>query len=335
MLPATTWSGSISGCRNVGGMKVAILDDYQNVALELADWDSLNAEVEVFTEHIADRDELVRRLAGFQVIVAMRERTPFPEELLARLEALELLVTTGRRNASIDVAAARRHGITVCGTGYLPHPTAELTWALILAWMRHLPLEARAMREGRWQSTVGNSLHGATLGLLGLGTLGSRVARIGQAFGMRTIAWCRNLTSERAAEHDVTAVSKEQLLAESDVLSVHLVLSARSRGLIGAPELAAMKPTALLVNTSRGPIVDEAALVDTLRERRIGGAALDVYGQEPLPADHPLRTLPNVLLTPHIGYVTRDVYEVFYRDAVADIVAYQAGDPLRVLDAGS
>src|SRR5690606_30921350 len=275
---------------------------------ELADWDSLNAEVRVFTEHIADPDELVRRLAGFDVVVAMRERTPFPESVLSRLPDLRLLVTTGQRNASIDVEAARRHGILVCGTGYLPHPTVELTWALILAACRNLPTEFQAMRDGGWQTTIGTGLRGKTLGVLGLGRLGSQVARVGQAFGMRTIAWSQNLTAERAAEHDVTAVSKDELLAASDVLTVHLVLSARTRGLIGAAELGA------------------------LREGSIGGAALDVYDEEPLPADHPLRTLPNVVLTPHIGFVTRDVYEVFYRDAVADIAAYQAGAPVRVIE---
>ncbi|WP_019810566.1 D-2-hydroxyacid dehydrogenase family protein [Saccharomonospora halophila] len=313
-------------------MRIAILDDYQNVARDLADWDSLGAaEVTVFTDHVADRDELVRRLAGFDVVVAMRERTPFPEPVLARLPDLRLLVTTGARNASIDVAAAARHGVVVCGTGYLPHPTVELTWALILAAQRHLPTEVAAMRAGGWQSTLGTGLRGSTLGLLGLGRLGSQVARVGQAFGMRTLAWSRNLTAERAAEHDVTAVSRETLVAEADVLSVHLVLSERTRGLIGAAELAAMKTTALLVNTSRGAIVDEDALVAALRRGEIGGAALDVYEHEPLPADHPLRSLPNALLTPHIGFVTRDVYEVFYRDAVADIAAFQAGTPTRVL----
>ncbi|NIJ11657.1 phosphoglycerate dehydrogenase-like enzyme [Saccharomonospora amisosensis] len=314
-------------------MKIAILDDYQNVALSLADWNSLHADIEVFTRHIADRDELVRRLAGFDVVVAMRERTPFPDGVLAGLPDLRLLVTTGHRNASIDVAAATRRGIVVCGTGYLPHPTAELTWALILAALRHLPKEERAMREGGWQTTLGTSLHGSTLGLLGLGRLGSRVAGIGQAFGMRTIAWSHNLTQERAAEHGVTAVSKERLFAESDVLSIHLVLGERTRGLVTAAELAAMKPTALLVNTSRGPIVDESALVQALRQGTIGGAALDVYDTEPLPADHPLRSLPNTVLTPHIGYVTRDVYEVFYRDAVADIAAFAQGAPIRVVTA--
>ncbi|WP_433409946.1 D-2-hydroxyacid dehydrogenase family protein [Saccharomonospora azurea] len=312
-------------------MRIAILDDYQNVALTLADWDSLDAEVRVFTEHIADQDELVRALAGFDVVVAMRERTPFPAALLSRLPDLRLLVTTGQRNASIDVEAARRQGIVVCGTGYLPHPTVELTWALILAAARHLPTEVQAMREGGWQTTLGTGLRGRTLGLLGLGRLGSQVARVGQAFGMRTIAWSQNLTDDRAAEHDVTAVSKNELFASSDVLSVHLVLSKRTRGLVGAKELAAMKSTALLVNTSRAPIVDTDALLEALRQDTIGGAALDVYDVEPLPADHPLRSMPNVVLTPHIGFVTRETYEVFYRDAVEDIAAFRRGEPVRVL----
>ena len=312
-------------------MKIAILDDYQNVALSLADWDSLGAEIEVFTSYIGDPDELVKRLAGFEVVVAMRERTRFPAELLARLTDLRLLVSTGRRNAAIDLAAARRYGIVVCGTGYLPHPTAEHTWALILAAVRHLDTELPAMRAGGWQTTVGTGLSGRTLGLLGLGNLGSRVARVGQAFGMETIAWSQNLTVERAAGHGVTAVSKEDLFARSDVLSIHLVLSRRTRGLAGPAELAAMKPDALLVNTSRGPIVDEAALLDALRRKAIGGAALDVFDIEPLPPDHPLRGLDNVTLTPHLGYVTRDVYEIFFRDAVENIAAWIAGSPLRIM----
>jgi phosphoglycerate dehydrogenase-like enzyme len=312
-------------------MKIAILDDYQGAALGFADWDSLGADIEVFTEHIADPDDLAQRLAGFDVVVAMRERTRFPAEVLARLTDLKLLVSTGRRNAAIDVEAARRQGVLVCGTGYVPSPTAEHTWALILAAARNLGTELPAMRDGGWQTTIGTGLTGATLGLLGLGNLGSRVARVGQAFGMNTIAWSQNLTAERAAEHGVTLVSKEDLFATADVLSIHLVLSRRTRGLVGAAELAAMKPDALLVNTSRGPIVDEAALLDALRRKEIGGAALDVYDIEPLPADHPLRGLPNVVLTPHLGYVTKETYAVFFRDAVEDIAAYRAGSPVRVM----
>ena len=319
------------GGASVAGMKIAVLDDYQNVARRFADWDSLGAEVEVFTEHIADPDELVRRLAGFDVVVAMRERTPFPAEVLERLGDLKLLVSTGKRNAAIDVEAAGRQGIVVSATGYVPQPTVEHTWALILAATRNIPTEVQAMRTGGWQTTVGRDLHGRTLGLLGLGRLGGKVAAVGQAFGMNTIAWSQNLTTEKAAEHDVTAVSKQELFAESDVLSTHLVLSDRTRGLVGAEQLAAMKPSALLVNTSRGPIVDEAALLDALGRGRPGYAAIDVYDREPLPAEHPLRTVPNLLLTPHIGYVTEDVYRTFYQDAVEDIAAYQAGDPIRLM----
>ncbi|OZM73020.1 hydroxyacid dehydrogenase [Amycolatopsis antarctica] len=313
-------------------MKIAILDDYQDVALRFADWDALGAEISVFTEHIGDQDELVRRLAGHEVVVAMRERTRFPAELLRRLTDLRLLVSTGYRNAAIDVAAAREQGIVVAATGYIPHPTAEHTWALILAAARGLPAEERSVRDGGWQIGVGIGLHGRTLGLLGLGKLGSAVARVGQAFGMETIAWSPNLTSERAAEHGVTAVSKDDLLRRSDVLSVHLVLGDRSRGLIGAAELALMKPTAWLVNTSRGPIVDEDALLRALRGRTIAGAALDVYDTEPLPVDHPLRGQPNTVLSPHIGYVTEEVYEVFFTDAVAEIAAFSAGKPVRLLE---
>lgn len=314
-------------------MKIAILDDYQNAALGFGDWGSLNAEVVVFTKPFADADELVERLVGFEVVVAMRERTRFPAEVLARLTDLKLLVSTGRRNAAIDVAAANDLGIVVTSTGYLPTPTAEHTWALILAAARNLPAETRSMAEGGWQVSVGTGLHGKTLGLLGLGTLGAQAARIGQAFGMETIAWSQNLTKEKAAEHGVTAVSKEELFAQADVLSVHLVLSDRSRGLVGEPELALMKPTSILVNTSRGPIVDADALLDALRRKAIGCAALDVYDIEPLPSEHPLRTLDNVVLTPHLGYVTREVYEIFYGDAVEDIAAYAAGNPIRVMSA--
>lgn len=312
-------------------MKIAILDDYQNVALSFADWASIDAETEVFTTHVGDPDELVSRLAGFEVVVAMRERTRFPARLLARLTDLKLLITTGMKNAAIDLEAARQRGITVCGTGGVGHNTAELTWALILAAVRNLAVELPAMRAGGWQTTIGTGLNGRTLGLLGLGRLGSQVARVGQAFGMETVAWSQNLTAERAAEHGVTAVSKQDLFARADVLSIHLVLSERTRGLVGAAELAAMKPDALLVNTSRGPIVDEAALLDALRSRRIGAAALDVYDVEPLPGDHPLRGLPNVVLTPHLGYVTRENYEIFFGDAVEDIVAYRSGNPVRVI----
>ncbi|WET82111.1 D-2-hydroxyacid dehydrogenase family protein [Amycolatopsis sp. QT-25] len=313
-------------------MKIAILDDYQEVALGFGDWSSLGAEIEVFTKPFADPADVVGRLRDFDVVVAMRERTRFPAEVLDRLPALKLLVSTGHRNAAVDVAAARRNGVVVSSTGYIAAPAAEHTWALILAAARNVPLESRNMREGGWQTTVGTILSGKTLGLLGLGRLGAGAAKIGQAFGMETIAWSQNLTREKAASHGVTAVSKAELFARADVLSVHLVLSDRSRGLVGAPELAAMKPTAMLVNTARGPIVDEAALVDALRRKEIAVAALDVYDVEPLPSEHPLRKLDNVVLTPHIGYVTREAYEIFYRDAVEDIAAFQAGSPIRVME---
>lgn len=312
-------------------MRIAVLDDYQDVATSLADWDSLDAEVVVFTDTVAGPDELVARLAGFDVAVAMRERTPFPAAVLGRLTDLRLLISTGPRNAAIDLAAARQEGITVCATGYDPSPTSELTWALILAAARNLPSEVGSMRAGGWQLGVGTGLAGKTLGLLGLGNLGSRVAKVGQAFAMDTVAWSQHLTPEAAAEHGVRAVSKEELFTRSDVVSVHLVLSDRTRGLVGAPELRSMKPTALLVNTSRGPIVDEQALLDALHEERIGGVAIDVYDTEPLPADHPLRSAPRALLTPHIGYVTRELYETFYRDAVEDIAAFAKGAPVRVM----
>ena len=313
--------------------RIAILDDYQDVATELADWTGLPGEVTVFTEPFAGPDAVVAALAGFDVLVAMRERTRFPAEVLERLPDLRLLVTTGPANAAIDLDAARRLGITVSATGYDSSPTAELTWALILAAARDLPAEAERVRAGRWQESVGVGLHGKTLGLLGLGRLGSRVARIGQAFGMHTIAWSANLTADKAAEHDVRAVDKHELFAAADVISIHLVLSGRTRGIVGAAELAAMKPTALLVNTSRGPIVDTPALLAALCERRIAGAALDVYDTEPLPVDDPLRTTPGLLATPHIGYVTRDLYTTFYRDAVDDIAAFLTGTPVRVLAA--
>jgi phosphoglycerate dehydrogenase-like enzyme len=313
-------------------MKIAILDDYQNVATSLADWGSLAAEVVVFTEPFADADEVVRGLAGFDVLVAMRERTRFPAEVLERLTGLRLLVSTGPANAAVDLAAAHRLGITVCGTRYESHPTIEHTWALILGAARNLVVEAESMRAGGWQVSVGEGLHGRTLGILGLGRVGSGVARVGQAFGMETIAWSQHLTPGAAAEHGVRAVTKERLFAESDVLSIHVLLSKRTRGLVGAAELRSMKPSAILVNTSRGPVVDEAALIEVLREGGIRTAALDVYDIEPLPADHQLRSLPNALLTGHVAYVSRDLYEIFYQDSVEDVAAFQAGSPIRLME---
>lgn len=312
-------------------MKIAILDDYQNVATGLADWGSLGAEVVVFTKPFADADEAVRGLAGFDVLVAMRERTRFTADVLERLTDLRLLVSTGPANAAVDLAAAHRLGITVCGTRYESHPTIEHTWALILGAARNLVVEAESMRAGGWQVSLGEGLHGKTLGILGLGRVGSGVARVGQAFGMETIAWSQNLTPDAAAEHGVRAVTKEQLFAESDVLSIHVLLSKRTRGLVGAAQLRSMKPTATLVNTSRGPVVDEDALIDVLRGGGIRTAALDVYDTEPLPTDHQLRSLPNALLTGHVGYVSRDLYEIFYQDSVEDVAAFQAGSPVRLM----
>lgn len=312
--------------------RVAILDDYQAVALRLADWGSLPADVVVFRDHVADEAGVAARLADVDVVVAMRERTPFTRSLLARLPRLRLLVTTGMRNASIDLRAAADGGILVCGTAGLPSPTAELTWALILALARHVPREDRATRDGRWQETLGTTLSGKTLGVLGLGQLGSRVARVGRAFEMDVLAWSQNLTAERAAAAGATlAGSKDEVLARADVVTIHLVLGERTRGLLGARELALMRPTAYLVNTSRGPIVDEPALIAALRAGTIAGAGLDVYDEEPLPPDHPLRRLPNTVITPHLGYVTEETYRIFYPQAVEDVRAFLAGSPVRVL----
>jgi phosphoglycerate dehydrogenase-like enzyme len=314
--------------------RIAVLDDYQSVAADFCDWSTLPepAEVVEFHDHVDDEDALVARLEPFDVVVAMRERTAFPRSVLERLPNLKLLVTTGRRNKSIDVAAATHHGITVCGTGILPNGTAELTWGLILAVARHIPQEDASVRAGGWQETVGTDLHGARLGIVGLGGQGSQVARIGLAFGMDVVAWSQNLTDERAAEHGVRRVEREELFATSDVVTVHLLWSKRTRGLIGADDLKQMKPTAVLINTSRGPIVQEQALIDALRNGQIAGAGLDVYDQEPLPADHPMRTLPRTVLTPHLGYVTRGTYEVFYGEAVEDVAAFLAGTPIRVIE---
>jgi phosphoglycerate dehydrogenase-like enzyme len=314
--------------------RIAVLDDYQSVAATYADWSQVPEPVEVvaFSDHLTDEDELAARLEPFEVIVAMRERTPFRRALLNRLPNLRLLVTTGARNASIDVTAARELDITVCGTGAHPSGPVELTWALILATARHLPLEDADVRAGGWQQTVGTDLAGATLGVIGLGRLGEKVARIGSAFGMDVVAWSENLTVERSAEVGVRRVTKDQLLTTADVVTIHQQLSGRTQGLIGRAEFAQMKPTAILVNTSRGPIVDEAALLEALGTGVIAGAGLDVFDVEPLPADHPLRREPRAVLTPHLGYVTNTTYEVFYGGAVEDVAAYLAGSPIRVLN---
>ena len=314
---------------------VAVLDDYQGVAAQLGDWAMLPARVELdaIDVHLADRTELAARLAGAEVVVAMRERTTIDDALLGLLPDLRLIVTTGPSNAVIDVAAASDRGITVCGTGGSLAPTSELTWALILALARHVPAEDRNIRGGGWQHTVGTDLAGRMLGLVGLGRIGKLVARAGVAFGMEVQAWSRNLDPEAARRRGVTPVERDVLFATSDVISIHMVLSERSRGLVGARELDLMKPTALLVNTSRGPIIDETALVDALTRGTIGGAGLDVFDREPLPPEHPLRALPNTVLTPHIGYVTDGLYELFYREIVEDIGAWLAGQPIRVVEA--
>jgi phosphoglycerate dehydrogenase-like enzyme len=314
-------------------VQIAVLDDYQEVARELAPWETLapDAELTCFHDYIVLDGVLRDLLAGFGVIVAMRERTPFTAKRLASLPDLELLVTTGMANASIDMDAARELGITVCGTGSLPSPTAELTWGLIIALQRNLLEEDQRIREGGWQRTIGPELAGHTLGIVGLGRLGQRVARIAQAFEMDVIAWSENLTAETAASAAAEAVGFDELLERSDVLTIHTRLSDRTHGLIGARELGLMKPTAILVNTSRGPIVDEDALLAALRGGVIAGAALDVYAKEPLPRDHELREAPRTLLSPHLGYVTTGTYEVFYRDAVEDIAAWMRGEPIRVL----
>lgn len=312
---------------------VTVLDDYQNVALSSADWTPVTNrfDVRVLTEHIADRAELLDRLRDSEVVVAMRERTPFPRDVLRELPALRLLVTTGARNAAVDVVAAADCGITVCGTTGSYNAVPEMTIGMIIALTRNFVAEDAAVRAGGWQHTIGPGLAGMTLGVVGLGRLGVPVAKLARAFEMSVVAWSPHLTAERAAEHGARAVGKRELFAESDVVTIHMPLSERSRGLIGAAELAAMKPSGYLVNTSRGPIVDEPALIDALRERRIAGAALDVYDVEPLPLDHPLRSMPNTLLLPHIGYVTTETYRDWYGQVVADIVAWADGEPVRVI----
>jgi phosphoglycerate dehydrogenase-like enzyme len=315
-------------------MRVAILDDYQGVALRMADWQGLHpqAQIQAFIDHIDDREALAHRLHVFDCIVLMRERTPFPRPLFEKLPNLRLLVTAGMRNASIDLAAATERQVQVCGTEMLGYPTAELTWGLILALLRQIPHEDRAVRDGHWQTTLGIGVRGKTLGLLGLGKLGGQVAEIGKAFGMKTVAWSQNLTAEHAAERGASLVSKEELFAAADIVTIHLVLSSRTRGLVGVADLARMRRTAYLVNTSRGAIVDESALIDTLRQRRIAGAALDVFEPEPLPADHPLLKLDNLVITPHLGYVTEENYRLLYSQAVEDIRAFLDGRVQRPLN---
>jgi phosphoglycerate dehydrogenase-like enzyme len=305
-------------------IRIAILDDYQNVALEIADWSAIagRAVITVFNDHLSEIDEIVERLLPFDVVCVMRERTPLPRAIIERLPRLKLIASTGSRNASIDLEAAAERGIVVAHTGYDKYATVEMTWALILAGVRQVALENANLRAGGWQRTVGDGLKGKTLGVLGLGNIGSDVARIGLAFGMDVIAWSQNLTPERAQSCGARLVSKAELFQNADIVTIHLVLSQRTKGLVGATELQAMKPSARLINSSRGPIVDEAALIAVMRERRIAAAALDVFDIEPLPADHPFRSLDNVLSTPHIGYVARDLYRTFYGDTVENITRW-------------
>jgi phosphoglycerate dehydrogenase-like enzyme len=314
-------------------LNCAILDDYQNCALGFADWASLDGvQVENFTDNLASADALVERLAKYEIIVAMRERTRFDAALLARLPRLKLLVTTGMRNQAIDLAAADAQGITVCGTQGSPSATPELVWGILLALARNIPGEVASVRAGGWQTHVGVGLEGKTLGIVGLGKIGVRVARVAQAFHMAVLAWQPTITEERCKAAGVEcAAGLDDLMERSDIVTVHMVLADATRGMVGARELARMKPTAMLVNTSRGPVVDETALVRALKEKRIAGAALDVYDVEPLPGSHPFRTLPNVIATPHIGYVTREGYRVFYGDAIEDIRSWLQGTPVRVL----
>lgn len=313
---------------------IAILDDYQNVALGMADWSGLQTDhkIVVFNERLPDMEAAARALGEFDVIGVMRERTPFQRALFEKLPKLRLLVTTGKRNASIDLDAAKACGVRVCNTGGAGHATAELAIGLMIALARHLCEEFHTMRPGGgWQTTLGINLEGRTLGILGLGNLGARVGRIGAAMGMKVIAWSQNLTPEQAKERGAERVEKDELFRRSDVVSVHLILSDRTRGLVGAHELGLMKPTGLLVNTSRGPIVDEAALLAALREKRIAGFGGDTFDVEPLPSDHPLRSEPRALLTPHLGYVTAETYRDFYGGMVQAIEAWLAGKPINVL----
>lgn len=315
--------------------KIAILDDFQNTSMKFGEWSSLrkHADITVFTDYIDDEDALVERLLPFDILCVMRERTWFPRSVLKRLTHLKLLASTGPWNAAIDIEAADELGITVCGTASSLTAASELTWALILAAARHIPREVASFRNGGWQVSVGSDLNGKTIGLLGLGYSGSATARVAQAFGMRTIAWSQNMTADSASMLGAQYVSKDELLATSDILSIHVRLSERTRNLIGARELSLMQPHALLVNTARGPIVNEEALIDALNRKQIAGAAMDVFDVEPLPENHPYRTMENVIATSHIGYVTEGSYEFYYGESVENIRAWIQGEPIRTLSA--
>ena len=316
-------------------MRLAIINDYQKLAANAADWTSLpdGIAVDITHDRMPGGAEGARRLAPYDIVVTSREETRFDRALVDRLPNLKLLVTHGQRNAALDMTALAARGVTVCGTGYgFPEATVELAWGLILALAKGIPTEDRGVRDGKWNVGLASGLTGKTLGVLGLGGLGSGVANIGRAFGMTVVAWSQNLTAARCAEVGAELVDKEALFRRSDVLSVHVVLSGRTRGLVGSREIGLMKPTAYLINTSRGPIVDEAALIDALASRAIAGAGLDVFDQEPLPADHPFRTLPNTVLTPHIGGRTRENFTARYKDCLEDVQAWLAGKPVRVLE---
>lgn len=312
--------------------RLAVLDDYQGVAMSMGPWDRIpGVEVTVFRDTLTDREALVRRLEPFDAILAMRERTPFPRALIERLPNLRLLMTTAARNRSIDATACADKGIVFCGTPSHGDPTVDITWGLIIGLMRDLPAQQQALREGRWQTSVGTALEGQTLGVVGLGKLGGRVARVAQAFGMKVIAWSQNLTEARAAEIGATRVDKATLFAEADVVTLHLILSDRSRGIVGAEDLARMKRSAFIVNTSRGPLIDQDALIAALTEGRIAGAGIDVFDTEPLPPRHPILAAPNTLLTPHLGYVSQQNYRAYYAGCVEAIEAFNAGAPVRVI----
>jgi len=311
-------------------MRIAILDDYQNVSQQFADWSGLAADhdITVFNNPLSDR---AAQLQAFDIICAMRERTLFDRALIEQLPNLKLLVTTGMRNASIDSAACADRGVLVCGTGSHGQAAGELTFALIMALARVLPQEIASLRAGTWQQSIGRALYGSTLGIIGLGRIGEQMASFAKPFGMNVLAWSQNLTQERCAEAGATYAQKNDLLAQSDFVTIHLKLSDRTTRFFGAVEFAGMKPDAYLVNTSRGPIVDQGALIDAVTNGTIAGAALDVYDEEPLPANHPLLGVPNLLLTPHLGYVTRETYAMFYGETVEAIKAFLAGEPVRVI----
>lgn len=316
-------------------MRLAILDDFENVALQMACWNRLkpNVSIDVFRDHLVDEDDLVGRLLPYEILVIMRERTPFPASLIRRLSNLKLLVTTGRVNRVIDFGACKQNGIVVCGTESSKNAPAELAWGLILSLMRRIPQADRALRRGAWGEGIGSGLYNKALGILGLGKLGTQVARVGLAFGMQVIAWSQNLTPEKAAASGALLVEKEVLFSTADVISIHLVLSERTQGLIGADEIGLMKPSAYIVNTSRGPIIQEAALFEALQKGTIAGAGLDVFDREPLSPDHPYVSLPNTVLSPHAGYVTRESLKTYFSQALEDVAAWLKGQPLRVISA--